>query len=429
MGGGGAVVTLAARHMPAQGTLSMRQAMALGAEAAPAATARYGTACMNPVTACAPPRSTMLGPTQRRLRGPAPLTCSASRESPCPIAPRPTSSTPASRPSSVTASSRGIWRSGIWIWLGRRGNEPDLSRIEALPQEWIATGRTLERRLADLVWLIRDRDGHPQLAVLLECQSRYDARMSRRMARYTLLLGQALARQGLYRADGSAVPILPAVFHAGPRPWLAPWERLASPPDLPQATILQPGLTIDIHAHADDDERPPRDLVSCMIGLERRRYQWAHEDGAFARLLRYMDEALRPALQGQAPELERDFVAYVVAGYRSLFPELDFAEPELRSLQALRHKMITLAETYQRERQAGAREERQQTLSEYVRLFWDEATSQAFHQHLSALDAALWPSLRALHAAYQEGRDPLQVLVSRNGLAPRPKDDAAPTTT
>ena len=212
------------------------------------------------------------------------------------------------------------------------GDEPDLSRIEALPQEWIATGRTLERRIADLVWLIRDRDGHPQLAVLLECQSRYAPRMSWRMARYTLMLGQALARQGLCRADGSAVPILPAVFHAGPYPWSAPWERLASPPDWPQAALLQPGLTIDIHAYADD-ERPPRDLVSCMIGLEKRRYQWANEDGAFARLLRYVDEALRPALQGQAPELERDFVAYVVAGYRSLFPELDFAEPALRSLR------------------------------------------------------------------------------------------------
>ena len=102
------------------------------------------------------------------------------------------------------------------------GDEPDLSRIEALPQEWIATGRPLERRLADLVWLIRDRDGHPQLAVLLECQSRYAPRMSWRMARYTLLLGEALARQNLYRADGRAVPILPAVFHAGPYPWSAP---------------------------------------------------------------------------------------------------------------------------------------------------------------------------------------------------------------
>ena len=91
--------------------------------------------------------------------------------------------------------------------------------------------------------------------------------------------------------------------------------------------------------------------------------------------------------------------------------------------------MITLAETYQRERRVGEQEGRQQTLSEYVRLFWDEATSQAFHQRLSALDAALWPSLRALHAAYQEGRDPLQLLVARNGVAPKPKDDAAPAMT
>ena len=336
------------------------------------------------------------------------------------------------------------------------GDEPDLSRIEALPQEWIATGRNLERRMADLVWLVRDRDGHPQRAVLLECQSRYDSNMSQRMARYTLLLGQALARQGLYRADGRAVPILPAVFHAGPRPWKAPWERIASPPDLPQTAILQPGLTIDIHAYAAAD-RPPRNLVSCMIALERGRYWWTRADGAFVRLLRYVDAELRPLLQAHGPELEQDFVAYIVAGYRSLFPELDFAEPDLRSLQALRRKMITLAETYRRERRAGEQEGRRigeqegrrigeqegrrigeqegyhkALLSErtdYVRLFWDEATSQAFRQRLSALDAALWPSLRALHAAYQEGRDPLQLLVSRNGLAPGSKDDAMSATT
>ena len=170
------------------------------------------------------------------------------------------------------------------------GEAPDPSRIEAWPQEWIATGPDRERRLADPVWHLRDRDERPQLAVRLECQSRYAPTMSGRMARYTLLLGQALARQGLRRADGRAAPILPAVFPAGPRPWLAPWERLASPPDWPQAALLQPGLAIDIHAYADDDERPPRDRVSCMIGLEQRRHRWAHEDGAFARLLRYVDE-------------------------------------------------------------------------------------------------------------------------------------------
>ena len=331
---------------------------------------------------------------------------------------------------------------------GPFGDALELHRITALPQEWIAAGPDLERRLADLVWLVRDRDGHPQVAVLLECQSRYEPRMSRRMADYTVLLGQALAHQGLYRADGGAVPILPAVFHAGPYPWTIPWERIATPPDLPQAAILQPGLTIDIHAYADD-ELPPRNLVSCMIILEKGRYRWAREAKAFAQLLRYVDEELQPLLQAHGPELEQDFVAYIVAGYRSLFPELDFAESNLRSLQALRHKMITLAETYQRERQAGEQagrrtgeqagrrlgeqEGRHKTLlserAEYVRLFWGEETSQVFRQRLPAVDITFWPSLSDLHAAYQAGRDPLQLLGSSNGFAPKPKGDSATETT
>ena len=136
-------------------------------------------------------------------------------------------------------------------------------------------------------------------------------------------------------------------------------------------------------------------------------------------------------------------------------------ERDLRSLQALRHKMITLAETYRRERQAGEQEGRrigeqegyrigkqegrrigkqegrrigeregcQKTRlserAEYVRLFWGEETSQAFRQRLPAVDVAFWPSLSDLHAAYQAGRDPLQLLVSSNGLAPRPQGDSA----
>ena len=103
--------------------------------------------------------------------------------------------------------------------------------------------------------------------------------------------------------------------------------------------------------------------------------------------------------------------------------------------------MITLAETYQRERQAGAQAGEQagrrigeqagrrigeqegwrKALTEYVHLCWDEETGQAFRQRLSALDAAFWPSLRALHTAHQEGRDPLQLLRdASNGYAPAP---------
>ena len=166
-----------------------------------------------------------------------------------------------------------------------------------------------------------------------------------------------------------------------------------------------------------------------MISLERGRYRWARAAGTFARLLRYVDAELRTLLQEYGPELEQDFVAYIVAGYRVLFPDLDFAEQDLHSLQALRHQMITLAETCQRERQdgeqagwrIGEQEGWRKALTEYVHLCWDEEISQAFRQRLSALDAAFWPSLRALHAAYQEGRDPLQLLRNEsNGYAPAP---------
>ena len=133
-------------------------------------------------------------------------------------------------------------------------------------------------------------------------------------------------------------PSLTAVFHVGPHPWTTPWTRVVVPPDLPQAAILHPGRTIDIHAYADA-ERP-----LCNPVMHDQSGKRAVPE-ALPRLLRYVDEELRPLLREQPQELERDFVAYIVAGYRTLFLDLDFAEQDLRSLQALRQKMITLAET------------------------------------------------------------------------------------
>ena len=96
--------------------------------------------------------------------------------------------------------------------------------------------------------------------------------------------------------------------------------------------------------------------------------------------------------------------------------------------------MITLAETYQRERQEGRRigeqEGRHKTLlserAEYVRLFWGAETNQAFRQRLPTVDVAFWPSLSDLHAAYQTGRDPLRLLGSNNELVPKPPGDSTP---
>ena len=90
--------------------------------------------------------------------------------------------------------------------------------------------------------------------------------------------------------------------------------------------------------------------------------------------------------------------------------------------------MITLAETYQRERQEGRRigEQVLSERAECVRLFWGAETNQAFRQRLPTVDVAFWPSLSDLHAAYQTGRDPLRLLGSNNELVPKPPGDSTP---
>ena len=82
--------------------------------------------------------------------------------------------------------------------------------------------------------------------------------------------------------------------------------------------------------------------------------------------------------------------------------------------------MVTLNERLQCARAQGQEEGRVETLlterTEYVSLYWDEETGQAFKTLLSQTEAASWPSLRDLHSAYQAGHNPLQLLgASDNG--------------
>ena len=82
--------------------------------------------------------------------------------------------------------------------------------------------------------------------------------------------------------------------------------------------------------------------------------------------------------------------------------------------------MVTLNELLQRGRAYEREEGRVETLlaerTEYVSLYWDEETGQAFKALLSQTEAASWPSLRDLHSAHQRGHNPLQLLgASDNG--------------
>ena len=88
-----------------------------------------------------------------------------------------------------------------------------LARLQALETEWIAA--SIRPRMGDRAWLLKDADGHPQLALLLECQSRYDPIMGPRITEYLSLLWQTLAVQSVRRANGAPVPLMPVVFHVG----------------------------------------------------------------------------------------------------------------------------------------------------------------------------------------------------------------------
>ena len=80
--------------------------------------------------------------------------------------------------------------------------------------------------------------------------------------------------------------------------------------------------------------------------------------------------------------------------------------------------------------QQGLEQGKAQSLVEFVTLYWNEAMGQAFQARLAHREARDWPSLRALRAAYEAGRDPC-ALLDTDGLVPgtngrrRPLDPAA----
>ena len=65
-------------------------------------------------------------------------------------------------------------------------------------------------------------------------------------------------------------------------------------------------------------------------------------------------------------------------------------------------------------------------LVEFVALFWDEDTGQAFQARLTNRDARVWPALRDLRAAYEEGRDPC-ALLDASGTSPTPGANDRPS--
>lgn len=106
-------------------------------------------------------------------------------------------------------------------------NEPwlehvDLSKIEPLQTEY--TNDRYVRRLNDMVWKLRKRDGTPlYVVVMMEFQSTVERFMAARMNMYVGLLFDSLIRSG--QVKGRKLPhVVPLVLYGGERAWSAPLE-------------------------------------------------------------------------------------------------------------------------------------------------------------------------------------------------------------
>ena len=103
--------------------------------------------------------------------------------------------------------------------LLRSVGDVDWRTLEKLSAEYI--GDSGQQRRGDAAWRVRFRNGWLYLLVLLEFQSRSDARMALRNLEYTALLYGDLARRGELAAPGRWPPVLPVVLYNGDAPWTA----------------------------------------------------------------------------------------------------------------------------------------------------------------------------------------------------------------
>lgn len=183
----------------------------------------------------------------------------------------------------------------------------------------------LNRREQDMVWLLRGRTGSAELYLLLEFQSRVDARMNVRIATYRGLFCEALIRSGEI-PPGAALPlVLPVVIYNGRGPWRADGA-------VPRSTAWDGQLGWTSYLLIDVFREPPAEtgsgnLVALLFGLERSRTPEEIDGyvGSLARLL--------PGAEDQ--ELRRAFTAFLV---RSLLPGRfpDAVIPNLQDLEEIR---------------------------------------------------------------------------------------------
>ena len=153
-------------------------------------------------------------------------------------------------------------------WLG----EVDLNSLEKLSGDYV--GDSGQQRQGDAVWRVRFRNGWLYLLVLLEFQSRSDARMALRNLEYTALLYRELDRGGKLGLPGRWPPVLPVVLYNGDAPWTAALEMrdlvAPVPPPLSGCQPSQRSLLLD-ERRVPVDDLPLNNLMRAVVGFEQSR--------------------------------------------------------------------------------------------------------------------------------------------------------------
>ena len=156
--------------------------------------------------------------------------------------------------------------SGGWI------DAVDFRTLRKLPADHV--GDHGQQRRGDAVWRVRFRDRWLYLLILLEFQSRIDARMALRILEYTALLYRELDRQGELGTPGRWPAVLPIVLYNGDAPWTAALEMRELIGPVPSALApcqpAQRSLLLDERRVAVDD-LPLRNLMRAVVGFEQSR--------------------------------------------------------------------------------------------------------------------------------------------------------------
>ena len=192
-------------------------------------------------------------------------------------------------------------------------DELDFRTLERLPTEWFS--RTLDKRLGDCVWRVR-RHGGGSLLMPIEHQRRRERLMPLRLATYTALMQEDLARQGELDPGGLLPLVRPVVLYNGVRPWRGPTslaelsadEEANWPPftlvdmgrarveDLPRNNAVAAQIEVHQGASARDPDGILRRLSERLGGPEHRALRMA--------FIEWVRQSVAPGMVPKAPNLK-----------------------------------------------------------------------------------------------------------------------------